>query len=184
MSAELVLDTTFNLLTFNYKDIHLTIGVPSCITSLELIKFDETGYMEFNTNVGVESMDLLYNTEHLLTNAQRKRVEEYLKSDRKIELRCISMSRVDKIKDDAYMCLSDIAFCFNKDINNQYQIIAYNINNVNQTTVFNIRPDFSFQLRDSSMSETNKYKSLAIIERNKTELIRGLKQWVNTQKKE
>lgn len=86
------------------------------------------------------------------------------------------MKSVEKIKDRAYMVLSDLAFCF--DINEYNKIIKiYNLKNIKQVTLLLVRNDGSFLLRNSNMSEANKYKGLAIAERNKEELMEGLRQW-------
>lgn len=89
MIASLEFETNLHLLTFKLDKISYSVEIPHCITDLQLIIFDETGYMEFETNVGTESMDLLYNTEGILTVEQISQIQEYLKSNRKINVRCI-----------------------------------------------------------------------------------------------
>lgn len=86
------------------------------------------------------------------------------------------MKGAEKIKDRAYMVLLDLAFCF--DINEYNKIIKiYNLKNIKQVTLLLVRNDGSFLLRNSNMSEANKYKGLDIAERNKEELMEGLRQW-------
>ena len=89
MIARLELENNLHILTFKLGNINYSIEIPHCITDIKLTVFDETGYMEFETNVGTESMDLLYNAENVLTKNQIKCIQEYLKGDRKIEVRCI-----------------------------------------------------------------------------------------------
>ena len=89
MKAILELENSLHLLTFKLKGINLTIQVPDCITSLKIREFDSDGYMEFDTNVGIESMDLLYDIDGLLTDKQMKLMKDYLNGDREIEVRCL-----------------------------------------------------------------------------------------------
>lgn len=89
MKAVLELENSLHFLTFKLKDINLTIQVPDCIRSLKIRQFDSDGYMEFDTNVGIESMDLLYDIDGLLTDRQMKIIKDYLNGDRQIEVRCV-----------------------------------------------------------------------------------------------
>lgn len=91
------------------------------------------------------------------------------------------MTRLDVIKKAAYMVISDLSYCFEKQNNIRY-IRVYNNKNLNQTTLFLVRPDGSCLIQGSNMSEANKYKCMALLERNKAELVRGYIMWENTQK--
>lgn len=88
------------------------------------------------------------------------------------------MSKLDVILDNSYMVLSQLAFVFRKG----NYIDVYNVKDIKQITTFRIRDAESILLCESNMSEANKYKSMAIIERNKKFLIGGYSQWVNTQR--
>ena len=91
------------------------------------------------------------------------------------------MKKVDNIKNSAYMVLSDLAFIFAKD-EGMRRLIVYNVKNISQMAIFNIMNDGRFLLNSSDLSETNTYKAIALIERNKMDLIEGYKLWESTQK--
>ena len=93
------------------------------------------------------------------------------------------MKKVDIIKDESYMVLSGLAFRFLVK-NNQYFIEVINLKNLSQSSIFIIRDMSSILFCRSNMSEANKYKSIAIVERNKKDLVEGCKLWVSTQKRE
>lgn len=91
------------------------------------------------------------------------------------------MTKLDKVKNSAYMVISDLSYCFEKHNNIRY-IRVYNNKDLKQTTLFLVRPDGSCLMQGSNMSEANKYKCLALLERNKAELLRGYIAWESTQK--
>lgn len=93
------------------------------------------------------------------------------------------MTKIDKVKNSAYMVLNDFAFCFDRNDDGSKFITVYNLKNVGQCSLFIIGKDL-IRLKSSNMSEANKYKSLFIIERNKEGLRRGYAEWESTQKSE
>lgn len=91
------------------------------------------------------------------------------------------MTKREAIENKAYMILSDLAFCFiNEGQNNK--LIAINLKNINQIANFRIRGK-DLLLCESNMSKENTYKAMLIVERNKERLIDGMIKWVNTQNK-
>lgn len=91
------------------------------------------------------------------------------------------MTKVDKIKNSAYMVLANMAIVFEKTSTlNKLNVI--NLKNTEQITSFRIVDASTILLISSNMSEANKYKSMLIVERNKSSLIGGYASWVNTQK--
>ena len=89
------------------------------------------------------------------------------------------MNKLDSIKDKAYMVLCNLAFLFYKRDNVKI-VSVYNLKNLRQKAEFNIIEN-RMLLRDSSMSEANTYKAMAILERNKDFLLEGYKKWESTQ---
>ena len=83
-----------------------------------------------------------------------------------------------------YMMLCGLSFKFCKDSNNVYYLNVSLEKRPDLRTIFNVRKDGSFLLKSSTMSAENKYKSIAIVERNKNSLFEGMKRWVSTQKSE
>ena len=93
------------------------------------------------------------------------------------------MARVDLIKNSAFMVLGGLAFVFDKT-NSTPTILVYNLKNISQYTKFVIMDDGRILFTDSNMSEANKWKSIALVERNKSTLIEGYKEWVSIQRGE
>lgn len=85
------------------------------------------------------------------------------------------MKKVERIMDDAYMVLSNLAFLFKPG----NVIEVFNTKNITQKAVYRIRDSESVLLCDCNMSEANKYKSMAIMERNKKFLIEGYSEWLD-----
>jgi hypothetical protein len=92
------------------------------------------------------------------------------------------MNAVDAVKNESYMILAGLAFQFFTE-NSCAFIRVVNLSNIKQTTILKIVDSSIIHLCDSTMSEANMYKSLAIAERNKSFLIEGYRQWVSTQRK-
>lgn len=90
------------------------------------------------------------------------------------------MNKLDSLKDRAYMVLCNLAFLFCKR-NNVRKVSVYNIKNPNQKAEFNIIEN-RMLLSDSSMSDANTYKAMAILERNKDFILEGYKKWESIQK--
>ena len=87
---KLKLDTVFHILFFSYEDIHVSWGISERITDISLLNYYEDGCLEFNTNIGMESIDLIYDSENLYTKSQLNRLTKYLKSkDPVIEIEVI-----------------------------------------------------------------------------------------------
>ena len=53
------LDTVFHILRFHIRSINLSWGISHRINDLKVIYFDKEGYVEFETNIGIESIDIL-----------------------------------------------------------------------------------------------------------------------------
>ena len=92
------------------------------------------------------------------------------------------MSKLSSIRDSAYMVLDDLAFNFSV-LSSRYCVIVTNLRNTDQRAVFQLRSDNSFILTSYTFSEQGKYKPIALVERNKDFLVRGLCSWANTQKR-
>lgn len=89
--------------------------------------------------------------------------------------------KIEEVKNNSYMMIYSLAFqFFMKD--GIYYIKVTNLKNLKQISIFRVIGYKSILFCSSNMSEANKYKSIAIVERNKRELIEGCKEWVNTQK--
>jgi ABC-type lipoprotein release transport system permease subunit len=88
------------------------------------------------------------------------------------------MTRREKIEDEAYMILQEIAFLFsiNED---KCEVVAVNLKNPNQKAVFYQR-DKDLLFIESNMSKENTYRTMLIAERNKEELIEGMNKWEST----
>lgn len=93
------------------------------------------------------------------------------------------MSKVSDIKDKAYMVLDDLAFSFSTTPAGCYCVVVRNLKNLEQIAVFQLRQDKSFFMTSYTFSEQGKYKPIALVERNKDFLYRGLCDWVSTQKR-
>ena len=92
------------------------------------------------------------------------------------------MSKLSSIKDSAYMVLDDLAFGFGT-VQSGYCVIVTNLKNTDQRAVFQLRADNSFVMTSYTFSEQGKYKPIALVERNKDFLVRGLYSWASTQKR-
>ena len=63
----LKLDSNFHILFFKYKDISVSWGISEKIDFLSLLNYYDNGCIEFNTNIDIESIDLIYDSENLYT---------------------------------------------------------------------------------------------------------------------
>lgn len=48
-----------HVLIFKCNDVKLAWEISTKIKELDVVFFDKTGYVEFNTNIGIESIDIL-----------------------------------------------------------------------------------------------------------------------------
>lgn len=91
------------------------------------------------------------------------------------------MTKREKVENNAFMILQDLAFGFAcEDSNNR--VVVINLKNINQVATFRLR-DKDLLFCESNMSSENTYKAMLIVERNKARLIEGMKKWVNIQNK-
>jgi hypothetical protein len=80
------LDTAFHILIFKCNGVCISYGISSRITELKVRKFDSTGYFEFDTNIGLEAIDLFdENTPAYMV----RRVKRYLCRVKNIRVRCL-----------------------------------------------------------------------------------------------
>lgn len=89
------------------------------------------------------------------------------------------MTKREKIENDAYMIIQDLAFVFIKT-DTTPMIIAINLKNPNQKASFRVRGT-ALLFCESNLSRANTYKAQLIVERNKERLIDGLNEWLNMQ---
>lgn len=87
------------------------------------------------------------------------------------------MTKLDKIKDSAYMIFNDMSFNYVKQDNNLV-LVAINLKNTNQTSQFCIRGD-RFIFVDGNMSKENTYKAMLIVEKNNHRFVEGMHKWGN-----
>ena len=80
------LDTTFHILRFHIYSINLSWGISHRINSLDILYFDNDGYVEFNTNIGVESIDILDNN---ISINDKNTIKKYLLSRDSLEVKII-----------------------------------------------------------------------------------------------
>lgn len=90
------------------------------------------------------------------------------------------MTKKEKVENDAYMVLNELAFGFRKT-DNGLRIVAINLKNLDQRASFRVR-EKDLLLCESNMSKENTYKTMLIVERNKARLIEGMNTWANMQK--
>lgn len=81
VSILLKLDSIFHILFFKYKDIPVSWGISERINFLSLLNYYDDGCIEFNTNIGVESTDLIYGSEDLYTKSQLEVLRALFKRD-------------------------------------------------------------------------------------------------------
>ena len=53
------LNRSSHILTFKCKGVKLSWEISKRIEELNVVFFDKTGYVEFSTNIGIESIDIL-----------------------------------------------------------------------------------------------------------------------------
>lgn len=90
-----------------------------------------------------------------------------------------SDGKIETLKSRAYMILSNLAFVFD-DLGT---IKVYSVKNARQIATYRIIDKNTIRFINSNTSEVNRWKSMALIERNKAELIKGYTTWENIQKR-
>lgn len=90
-----------------------------------------------------------------------------------------SNGKIETLKSRAYMILSNLAFVFD-DLGT---IKVYSVKNARQIATYRIIDKNTIRFINSNTSEVNRWKSMALIERNKAELIKGYTTWENIQKR-
>lgn len=80
------LDLYFHILRFHCKSVNLSWGISHRITELEVRYFDKSGYVEFNTNIGLEAIDILDENVPL---SYQKIVKEYLSKAKELKVKII-----------------------------------------------------------------------------------------------
>jgi len=75
----ITLDRYFHIISFKIKGSNISYGISQKIEWLRLVRLDEDGYMEFETNVGIESIDLLDDDTDLVSSKQKERIMQELK---------------------------------------------------------------------------------------------------------
>lgn len=91
------------------------------------------------------------------------------------------MTKREKVENNAYMILQELAFGFIKH-NTDTRVVAINLKNTDQIASFRVR-DNDLLFCESNMSKENTYKAMLIVERNKVRLIEGMEKWVSIQNK-
>lgn len=84
----------------------------------------------------------------------------------------------EKIENNAYMILSDLAIGFIKE-NKTLGLVVINLKNIDQSAKFALRGNM-FILNTSNMSKENTYKAMFFIERNKESIVGDIEKWANT----
>lgn len=82
-------------------------------------------------------------------------------------------------EEKAYMVLSDIAFDY-INIDGKWSLVAINLKNMEQEAFFMIREN-DFMYVKGNMSKQNTYKTMLIVEKNKSILMEGASKCQNTQ---
>ena len=83
-------DSYFNLISFTLKGICLTYGISERIKTLSVSLFDpKNAYIEFNTNIGIEAIDILDDT--LLNKKQYMKNKKYISTLKQedLKMRCV-----------------------------------------------------------------------------------------------
>lgn len=91
----------------------------------------------------------------------------------------IREDRIEELKNRSYMVLSNLAFVFDS----LGTINVYSVKSARQIATYKIIDKNTIRLINSNTSEVNRWKSMALIERNKEELIEGYTKWASMQKK-
>jgi hypothetical protein len=88
--ATFTFDKDLHLLQFKCKDTSITSGVSTLWKNLELVTVDND-YIEFNTDTGIESYEILEHTKDMLSDTQLKHLKAILPllSKENIKVRCI-----------------------------------------------------------------------------------------------
>lgn len=80
------LDTSLNILRFHCKGINLAWGISVRIKWMKVRKFDTDGYVEFDTNIGLEAIDIIDDT---ISKSDQTIIKKYLGNVSKLEVEII-----------------------------------------------------------------------------------------------
>lgn len=80
------LDTGLNILRFHCNGINLAWGISVRIKWMKVRKFDTDGYVEFDTNIGLEAIDIIDDT---ISKSDQTIIKKYLGNVSKLEVEII-----------------------------------------------------------------------------------------------
>lgn len=81
-----ILDRYFHILTFSIDKVHLSWGISERILTLDVNLFTSEGYVEFNTNVGLESLEII---DEKTSKSDTVAIKEYLSKVDKLEVKYV-----------------------------------------------------------------------------------------------
>lgn len=176
-------ETTYGEAINNYKGycigFKITDEYKTCIFKVKVLLYSDNvpdeEFMRLEKELGVTRV-MWANPDGMLfpTREEYERMEkEYKNSSAYRE------SEASRIRDRAFMILAYLAFYFEID-NGAYFIKVYDLRNINQFTLLSVDDGGGLSLKESTMSDIDKCKSLSIIERNKQDLIEGIKKWASS----
>ena len=74
------LNTYFHIISFNIAGSNISYGISPNITDIKLTKLCKDGYMEFETNKGLEGIDLFDEDDKLISKGQKEKILNKLKT--------------------------------------------------------------------------------------------------------
>lgn len=80
------LNRSTHVLSFICYDIKLSWEISTRINELYVIYSDNTGYVEFNTNIGIESIDILDDN---MSITIKNKIIDFLKSTKTLKVRYV-----------------------------------------------------------------------------------------------
>lgn len=81
-----ILDRYFHVLTFSIDKINLSWGISERISDLNVKLFTPEGYVEFNTNIGLEALEII---DEKTSKSDAKAIKEYLARVEKLEVKYV-----------------------------------------------------------------------------------------------
>ena len=77
--ALIKLDSVLNIFHFKYDKIHVCWGISNKIKDLHIKKIYKDECIEFDTNVGIESIDIINGSEHLYSKTDLVKLKKFFK---------------------------------------------------------------------------------------------------------
>lgn len=165
-----------NNVAFDFNNIHIEIlGMANLKEILSVSCYEKDGYIVLDTNYGEEPFELGAVIEDLHLGSYIDIEKELRNIETFVILRRRDMKSVEELRDKAFMIMSDIAL-FSKKTSNALMLVAIDLKNPKNRAELIYREDIKgFSIVDSTFPENKrKYEMLYLIERNKSQVYRGL----------